>query len=317
MAYPEQPAYWKARELMSRELGNDTIKQLHRRNKRLDIAAAILPILLAALNFYLLNRVSVRILWLCLLIFQGWLLATLGLIAHELFTHRKVFGERLSYLTSFIFYFPIGFIPTAYYDVHMQHHRYLNTEKDTEVIAIKSLGDTPYLRWLFFTFIGQLIASSYMLQAWHHPKNIRRLIFEYLLYVCFLTSVVVFAIHWPGQMLSGYLLPLMMVSPVFSAIRYVLEHADYDPETPMQIATCYQGNTLIHGVFFYDSGECHLIHHLYAGIPYYRMWAARRVMRPIFIKHGVTIHQSLGKLIYGFLIKHMPTRTPWIELRNT
>lgn len=316
MESPKQPAYWKARELMSQELGNDTIKQLHRCNRRLDAASAMLPILLAILNFHLLAQVSIGIIWLLLLVVQGWLFATFGLIAHELFTHRKVLGSRLSYLASFVFYFPIGFIPTAYYDVHMRHHRYLNTENDTEMITIENIGDAPYTRWLLFTFIGQLMASSYMLQAWNNPKNIQRLLFEYLWYLCFIVLVVVFTIHWPAQMLSGYLLPLIAISPVFSAIRYVLEHVDYDPEKTMQIATCYQGNALIHGLFFYDSGECHLIHHLYAGIPYYRMLAARRLMRPILIKHGVTVHPSLRKLVYAFLIKHIPVRTPWIELNS-
>jgi fatty acid desaturase len=50
-------------------------------------------------------------------------------------------------------------------------------------------------------------------------------------------------------------------------------------------------------MFWWGAGDCHVVHHFYANIPFYRIGCAVRLIRPILISHRVYEHRSLTRLM--------------------
>jgi fatty acid desaturase len=93
-----------------------------------------------------------------------------------------------------------------------------------------------------------------------------------------------------------------VVTPVLNSIRIILEHFDLEPGNPLWNGTFYKTGPLTRLMFLWDAGDCHLVHHFYASIPFYRMGQALRVMRPILISQGVYEHRSLIQLMQQWFI---------------
>ena len=74
--------------------------------------------------------------------------------------------------------------------------------------------------------------------------------------------------------LFGYILPLFVVLPVANALRTILEHAETNPQNLFHCATFYRTGLLTRFLFFWDAGDCHLVHHIFPNIPFYRMGKA-------------------------------------------
>ena len=90
----------------------------------------------------------------------------------------------------------------------------------------------------------------------------------------FLLLVVVAAVAWPR--LDP---PRLLRSGALHGARGE-RHSDDpralrgEPENPFHVATFYRTGPVSRLLFLWDSGDCHLIHHLYATIPYYRIGRA-------------------------------------------
>jgi fatty acid desaturase len=93
-------------------------------------------------------------------------------------------------------------------------------------------------------------------------------------------------------------LPYAVVTPVLNSIRIILEHFDLGSGNPLWNGTFYKTGPLTRVMFWWDAGDCHLVHHFYANIPFYRIGYALRVMRPILIRQGVYEHRSLTRLMH-------------------
>ena len=77
----------------------------------------------------------------------------------------------------------------------------------------------------------------------------------------------------------------------------MLEHFDLDRANPLWIGTFYRTGPLTRLMFWWDAGDCHLVHHFYANIPFYRVGAALRLMRPLLARAGVLEQRSLPRLL--------------------
>lgn len=305
-------------------IGEKKYQQLHESNRFLDIMAVILIPTVFFVFMWLLATLSFSILWLIIFILQGFMLQIFGLAAHELFTHRKVLGEKLSYVCSLFYMLPITMLPSDYYHFHMKHHRYLNTDQDAE--EYKQDIDNRWKRMFILTFLGQLLAHKRKLYTGdktklNTPEKVteanpirKKIVFEQRLFLSYIVLVIILTIIFPGYMIYGYLLPLVIVLPIASTIRLVLEHADVDTQNPLQIATYYRTNPCTRLLFFYDSGDCHLVHHLFPKIPYYNIHKADIALAPIIKKYQVTEHHSIIRLLYGYFVLNLQHRHSWQDL---
>ena len=76
-------------------------------------------------------------------------------------------------------------------------------------------------------------------------------------------------------------------------------------------ATYYRTGFLTRPLFFWDAGDCHLVHHIFPGIPWYRMGKACDTLRPFLLDHGVRERRSIFELTYGYFVKVYEHRTLW------
>jgi fatty acid desaturase len=113
-----------------------------------------------------------------------------------------------------------------------------------------------------------------------------------------LIALALASLAWDWRLLViGYLLPFVTVTPLVNTVRIVLEHFDLDRENPLWVGTFYRTGLFSRVMFWWGTGDCHMVHHFYANIPFYRMGAALKLIRPILIRHGVYEHRSLSRLL--------------------
>jgi fatty acid desaturase len=117
------------------------------------------------------------------------------------------------------------------------------------------------------------------------------------------------AIDW-RLLVFGYLLPLAVVTPLFNTVRIVLEHFDVGRGNPLWPATFYRTGWITRPAFLWSAGDCHVVHHFYPNIPYYRMPQALRLISPILRREGVYEHKALLPLMAEWFAA---TRGHWSE----
>jgi fatty acid desaturase len=305
---------------IKRELGVSQLKDLHRESRLLDAAGVLAYWGSVAALFVLLALVPFGALWCLAFVAQGFALQCLGLLSHDAFNHRRIWGDLGSWIGSIVSSFPVLLCPTWYLISHSDHHAYLGTAKDTE--TYKQNLDTIWKRIFFLTLPGDRLAKLGRLSKTDAPmpailprtaKERRRLKAERVCLGLFVLGVAGAAVLWPGWVLAGYVLPLCIVIPIASSFRIILEHADADPANAFHLGTYYRTGIITRIIFVADSGDCHLIHHIFSQIPWYRMGRAARLMRPILIERGVVERLSLLQLLSGWFVRGFPHRSLWFK----
>lgn len=308
----------KVRSEIIERLGKDRIQQLHKSNKLYDYAAIVgaftafvsLAACLAILPF--------GILWVLCLILQGFLLQVMALINHDVIMHRAAIPKPFSYIVSLMLTIPVHLSPTRYRYGHTAHHRHLGGDGDSELFKIDI--DTPVKRLLYATVIGLKMASGGKFARQKRRINPpiiktdmldvkRRIKFENRLISVFILISIGLAVVWPQWVFFGYLLPLLTVTPVANTLRTALEHSEFDTSNPYQLGCYYRTGPLTKLLFFWDSGDCHFVHHIFPGIPYYRIGTALRDMRPVFLENGVIERRSFLGVVWVWFSGKYPYRS--------
>lgn len=308
------------RAAVKKQLGAKALKELHRKDWRLDAVGVLACWGSVAALFVLLALLPFSLLWWLCFAAQGFALQALGLLSHDAFIHRRIWGDRGSWAGSIVSSYPVLLLPTWYLMAHRDHHAYLGTDKDTE--TYKQNLDAVWKRLLFLTAIGDRVAKLGKLSKTDAQmpvllpktgKERRRLAVERAGIVVFALGVAAAAILWPKCVLAGYVLPLLVAVPVASSLRVILEHADVDPANDFHLGTYYRTGVITRILFVADSGDCHLIHHIFSHIPWYRMGRAAKLMRPILIEKGVVERRSFIQLMAGWFVRAYPHRSLWFS----
>lgn len=312
-----------------RRLGRQTIADLHREDWRYDLLACMLIIGAFAVNVWGLATLDVGWVWAALLVLQGFVLMIFGFIMHELFIHRQFGGPFLSWVGSMFFGLPVLILPTVYLLTHPPHHNRLGAPEDPD--GYKSDLDTIWKRFLFLTFPGLILASIRKLatqQSSHLSQKTgyfvitenckdkglkRRISAEKFVSLLFFAAITIGAFYWPLPILCGYVLPLVLTLPIANTFRTILEHAEMNRANVLQIATFYRTNWFSRLLFFWDIGECHIIHHLFPQIPFYNMDRALKLIRPILLEKGVVERTSILQLLYGWFGRNETYGRPWFQ----
>lgn len=314
-----------AQRAISRELGAKVIASLHEVNHLYDwLWMAGVWLVFVALCGALAN-LAFGPLWLLALFAQGIVLQNIAQVGHEIFVHRELKGGRLGHLLGIVNLIPVLMLPTKYKLSHLEHHKLTGTDRAE---AYKFCLDTRRKRFLFMTFVGVVLVRRGRLKttdaraaATTAPNDIsaakvsaasrRRIRLERKVLRLFYLALVLAALLWPRQVIYGYVLPLVLALPVVNLLRIVLEHAEADVRSLYHCATYYRTGPITRILFFWNVGDCHLIHHIYPRISWYRMGRAIKLMRPLFLKQGMHCRRSMLGLLYGYLIENRPYLTIW------
>lgn len=309
----------RVRRTLRDAVGAETFRRLHRESRPLDALTVIGALGLFVTVALLLGHLPFGAAWLALFILQGFVLQWFALVSHDLFVHRRVGGEFWSWIGSIVFTVPRYSLPTGYEQAHLSHHRNIGTVLDTE--AYKQDLDTRGKRLLFSTVLGIKLAQASKLgaQARQHyhevsaanPKLVRRVRIERIVMRSWLASMIPLGILFPKVVLLGYLLPTLVVLPVANTLRIIIEHADMNPDNPFHQSTYYRTGLVSRIVFLWDSGDCHLIHHVFPHMPWYRVGEATDLMRPALLAQGVIERTSFWSLVKGWYVDNYPHRSLW------
>jgi len=312
------------RRTIAKEVGKDAIASFHESNVFLDVLAVF-----SILFFFFSMMTALALLpfgWLWALCFigQGFSLQWMALVSHDIFVHRSVGGKKWSWIGSMFLTIPRFSLPSGYREAHLAHHRHIATDRDTE--KYKQDLNTPWRRFLFSTFIGAKMAQAgkfseeaksgkdvkhYRAVDTRNPELQQQVQKEQTIQKAFLIALLIGAVVFPKFILLGYILPAFLIGPFSNTLRIIIEHGETNPDNPYHIATFYKTGPISRFVFFWDAGDCHLIHHLYPRIPYYQIGAALKAMRPILLSHGVVERYSFWWLLKGWYVDNYGHRTLW------
>jgi fatty acid desaturase len=194
---------------------------------------------------------------------------------------------------------------------HLTHHRALGTPHDTE--SYKHGIDT-WLRRALFATPAMLVQHLLMLRrrsaaaagSDRGQARSERTAFESRVRWAILAAVAITAGLDYRLVLFGYIVPFVFVLPVLNTVRIVLEHYDLDRSNPFWVGTFYRTGPVTRIMFWWIGGDCHVVHHFYATIPWYRLPRAIRLIRPILLRHGVFEHRSLARLLLDWFSARRP-----------
>ena len=312
-----------AREALVAEFGRDAIARLHRQSAFLDWLAIVSLWALFGGLIYLLGTLPIGVAWAACALLQGFVVMAFGYLLHDLFVHRRVGGRWFSRWMGAVCGALANQLSTPYAETHHDHHGHTGVEVDE---AYKEDLDTRWKRWFFLTPAGYLIALQRGLRgkrAYEVPgppgafgkildePTIREFRRDRWIWRLLWLVLIASAFFWPRFVLLGYVVPLFVVLPLANAVRLVLEHAETNPGNPYHCATYYRTGFFTRVLFFGDAGDCHLVHHVFPLIPFYRMGEAVDLTRPFFLRHGVRERRSLATLIYGYFIRNELHRSLW------
>jgi fatty acid desaturase len=305
-------------ELVKR-IGREQLDELHRQDLRIDLVAAVILLGLFAGGFVLVHHYPVWWVGIPVALIQGLLITLLGLLNHDLFVHRGFGGKRGSLMLGSLLMAPAALSFSRYRRAHLRHHLYVQAEEDPE--RYKIFIASRARRLLFCTIIGLKLA---MKGAWTVPKTpyfavdpdipkaLQR--YETAVQLTFVAGMIALAFYSPLAFVYGYLLPVLIVTPTLNSLRILIEHAHMQQLGGLTIATYYRTGPISRVLFFWDSGDCHVVHHIYANIPFYRMTRALELFCPILEEWGLKPTPSFAWLVRGWFVRLYPHGANWIAL---
>jgi fatty acid desaturase len=314
--------FTKAKKELLAAFGEDAIQDLHETSPWLDgFTLAFHWSLFFALVLLLGTLPPLGPSWILCFVAQGFVVMAFGYVLHDFFVHRFVGGKTFSYWMGLFTGFVAYLLRTPYAETHYDHHLHTGTDPDE---AYKDDLDTRWKRLLFLTPVGYLLAFHRELESeraarFPAPEGTfrldkearRRARFERKFLLCCWGALLALAVLWPRFVLFGYVLPLFLVLPVANVLRTILEHGETNPGNLFHCATFYRTGPLTRFLFFWDAGDCHLVHHIFPNIPFYRMGKAVDLFRPFLVGRGVRERRSLLSLLHGYYIRNEPHRALW------
>ncbi len=301
-------------------LGEAHFAEIHRQRLLPDLFVTVAPPMAIAAALWFVGREGVG--WTARIgvsLLIGWLMMVMGLVAHDLFLHRRRWGPRASRWLGGLAFALVTNRFTAYGLAHIRHHARLNTPDDTE--QYKQDLDSPARRWAFCTAPGFKLATSgrwarprrdgYFPVDAADPRTRARLRGEQWAAGALVLLAVVALWLDPVRAVFGYWVPLLLVAPALNCVRIVVEHADCDDRNPFWTATDYRCGWLTRVLFVNAAGDCHLVHHLFPLVPFYQCPRARELLGPLLAAHGVIERRSLPRLLHGWFVAGYRHRTVW------
>lgn len=319
-ASPSRTDVGRIQDELRSQFGSDVIRRLHAENLFLDLLVSALPVAGIVVGIWAVGLPDQSwIVKLAISLTVAWLMTINGLVAHDLCVHRVRWGQRFSWLQSAVAFALLTSSATGYGRSHIRHHAHVGTAEDTE--AYKQDLNTIWRRVVFCTVVGiKLVRSGrwasprrkgYYDTGVSSPREVRQIRIEKALVLSILVAVAIGAWFEPMRALMGYVVPIVVFAPILNSLRIIIEHAEADQSNHYAFGTNYRTGLFSQLLFLADSGDCHLVHHVFPRIPCYRMPAAVRAFRPFFASKGVAERRSFTALLKGWFISGHAHRSRW------
>lgn len=234
-----------------------------------------------------------------------------GTLFRDLRLNRS-FGNFFAYL--------LGYTRGGHRTAHMDHHLYLNTDRDPDTIFSQPGASAPamlkgLLGDLFFvSAIKRLLQYSQSDRATYSVSPWRRLTPRYFarmtsaMVPVAITQLVLLAIFTlaggPWAYLLLHILPIMTLYPLQIRVRSIAEHGfetGYHPASPQEawVTRTSQLNALERWIVAPFGQYLHYEHHVFPGIPNYNLPEVHR----LFVAAGIPV--PANRSYFGFLFQKL------------
>jgi fatty acid desaturase len=300
---------------LSQALTRDEMRVLHRKNPLRHLAIAARQFAVLALTTWGLVAIANPLVWIPLALVQGFTIFNFTVLLHEV-VHHLIFEHshpRAERVLAWLYAVPSGISSSQFTRWHLDHHAELGSADDDpkrhhlspKVNArwYKALYCTPALFPIYFRAARKESAT--------YPIALQRQIaFERKISMGVHLSAlaVIWILFGAGAAVRAYVIPVFFIFPIAFTLNRLGQHYDIDPTDPAK------WGTLMRGHWFWDfaflNSNYHLEHHYFAGVPFYRLPALQRALRPFYARHHMR-WQNYSGLLYGWFIENRAPHTNW------
>lgn len=244
-----------------------------------------------------------------------WVLAGASLHGISLFTHEAVHGtlsrnKWINGILGALCAWPVWQNYSAYRVLHLEHHADLGGEHDPDHYS-------NYTRWTWGVFtlnwMRLLIGYPVYITAipflgWKHGTWKARAGIAVEIACCASLAWLVWRTLPASWLLHAWLGPMLFINTMVNirgmSQHTLLEHSDDEILGTRSILT----GPIVR--FFMCNENYHLEHHLYPGIPWYRLSSAHQLLEPELRHRGAPFINSYTSFVLTF-IRHSFMRGPW------
>lgn len=245
--------------------------------------------------------------WLWLAVAPCWLLVAGSLHGISLFTHEAVHGtlarrRGLNALLGAACAIPVLQNFSAYRVLHLRHHRDLGGHDDPDHYA-------NYTRWSWMVFLMNwlrllvgypvYITAIPLLGFKHGTWRDRRGILLEIAATLLLCGLLAYWLP-AGLLLHGWLIPMVFINFMVN-VRGMSQHTLL-PEADDEIRGTRSILTGPVVAFFMCNENYHLEHHLYPGVPWYRLPQVHAALRQELVARGAPYIGSYSAFVKEFVI---------------
>jgi len=239
--------------------------------------------------------------------------------------HGTLFRDpRLNRSLGNLFAYLLGYTRSGHRTAHMDHHLYLNTDRDPDIIFSQpSAASAAVLRGLlsdllFVSAIKRLLQYSQSDRTTYSVSPWRRLTPRYFARMAAamvpvaVTQIVLLSIYTvaggPWAYLLLHILPIMTLYPLQIRVRSIAEHgfeAGYQPTSPQEawMTRTSRLNVLERWIIAPFGQYLHYEHHVFPSIPNYNLPHVHRLL----MAAGIPV--PTNRSYFGFLFQKM--RAEW------
>jgi fatty acid desaturase len=234
------------------------------------------------------------------IVMAGISLSALSVLLHEASHDHFTRNPKIDRWIGFICGLPLAFSGSGYRVMHPLHHRYLRTPEDPD--DIENLTRNVKLLRFLYTFLFFFGVSLYIVvvPAKAVARGTRAEKIRVLAEVAAILAIV--AAGWiflPAPvMVKAWLLPLLVGGQVAN-MRGIAEHGMTTPGNELINARTVTTNPVFS--FLMCNINYHLDHHLYPGIPWYKVPRVNAILEEEYAKAGSSVYRSYVRFLGDFV----------------
>jgi fatty acid desaturase len=253
---------------------------------------------------------------------------SIGLGIHAAFTlmhegsHGNLFRNRvLDRWMGFVCSAPAFLAPTAYKVIHLEHHRWLRTERDPEELT--NVSDRAWVQSLAFWCWALIGGATFPFVvpfvgfARGSRRERRAMAVEYALILTISLGAFALAVHYDATaaLVECWILPLI-VTVLVTNVRGWAEHSMTIKGSPWTESRTVTSNRLVS--LLMGGTNYHLEHHLCAGVPWYNLHRLHELLpeerraagSPVYASYLEFIRDAVRTGVHGVAMGRVGSQDP-------
>ncbi len=300
---------------LGRAISRDQMRALHAKAPARHLIVAARQFAIVALATWGLIRFDEWYLWIPLAFVQGFTVFNFTTLLHEVL-HHNVFERRhprAERILGLLYAIPSGISASQFTRWHLDHHAELGSNVDDP--KRHHLSPKINARWYKLLYATPALFPIYFRAARKenatYPEALRATIaWERRLAIAFhLLSISLLWYFFGGAAaLRAHVIPVFGIFPIAFTLNRLGQHYDIDPKDPAKWGTLMKSSWFWNLAFL--NSNFHLEHHYFPGVPFYRLPALQRELKPFYAQKGMH-WQTYRGLLYGWLVKNKAPHTDW------